>query len=85
MLGGVRPFKSRKSCAFPHEWQISIPKRLRDQFGLSQDAEVEITPTARGLLIQKQSEEQHPVDRASGILDCICNVDRHLEEIRWSA
>ena len=34
--------------------QITIPKRLRDQFGLNQDAEVEITPTARGLLIQNR-------------------------------
>ncbi len=62
--------------------QITIPKRLRDQFGLSQDAEVEITPTARGLLIQKQTAEQHPVDRVCGILDGICDVDEYLEEIR---
>ena len=62
--------------------RITIPKRLQDQFGLCQDAEVEITPTARGLLIQKQSAGQHPVDRVYGILDGICDVDEYLEEIR---
>ena len=62
--------------------QITIPKRLRDQFGLSQDAEIEITPTARGLLIQKQTTAQHPFDRVCGILDAICDVDEYLEEIR---
>ena len=62
--------------------QITIPKRLRDQSGLSQDAEVEITPTARGLLIQKKSAAEHPVDRVRGILDGICDVDEYLEEIR---
>ena len=40
--------------------QITIPKRLRDQFGLNQDAEVEITPTAQGLLIQKQTAGAAP-------------------------
>ena len=62
--------------------QITIPKRLRDQFGLNQDAEVEITPTAQGLLIQKQTAGRHPVDRVCGILDGICDVDKYLEEIR---
>lgn len=62
--------------------QITIPKQLRDQFGLSQDGEVEITPTARGLLIQKKTAAQHPVDRVCGILDGICDVDKYLEEIR---
>jgi AbrB family looped-hinge helix DNA binding protein len=62
--------------------QITIPKRLRDQFGLNQDAEVEITPTAQGLLIQKQTAAQHPVDRVCGILDGICDVDEYLEKIR---
>jgi AbrB family looped-hinge helix DNA binding protein len=62
--------------------QITIPKRLRDQFGLYENAEVEITPTARGLLIQKHTEEQHPVDRVCGILDGISDVDNYLEEIR---
>ncbi len=62
--------------------RITIPKRLRDQFGLNQDAEIEITPTAQGLLIQKQAQAQHPVDRVCGILDGICDVDKYLEEIR---
>ena len=62
--------------------QITIPKRLRDQFDLNQDAEVEITPTSQGLLIQKQTAAQHPVDRVRGLLDGICDVDEYLEEIR---
>ena len=62
--------------------QITIPKRLRDQFGLNQNVEVEITPTAQGLLIQKQTAAQHPVDRVSGILDSISDVDEYLEDLR---
>ena len=65
--------------------QITIPKRLRDRFGLKKDVEVEITATERGLLIQKRSAAQHPVERVSGILDSVdgaLDVDRYIEEIR---
>ncbi len=62
--------------------QITIPKRLRDRFGMSQDVEVEITPTEDGLLIQKRTASKHPVDRVSGILDGVVDVDQYIEEIR---
>ena len=62
--------------------QITIPKRFRDRFGMNKDVEVEITPTEHGLLIQKRSAAQHPVERVSGILDGAFDVDRHIEEVR---
>ena len=62
--------------------QITIPKRLRDRFGMNKDVEVEITPTEHGLLIQKRSAAQHPVERVSGILDEAFDVDQYVEEIR---
>ena len=63
--------------------QITIPKRLRDRFGLNQDVEVEITPTENGLLIQKRTTARHPVERVSGILDDRAfGIDEYVEEIR---
>ncbi len=69
--------------------QITIPKRLRDQFGMHHNVEVEITPTDEGLLIRKCTDRQHPVDRVSGILDRLggpaipfTSVDEYIEEIR---
>ena len=62
--------------------QITIPKRLRDRFGMHRDVEVVITPTANGLLIQKSATAQHPVERIYGILDSDGNTDEYLEEIR---
>ena len=62
--------------------QITIPKRLRDRFGMSKDVEVEITPTEQGLLIQKRAAAKHPVERISGILDASVDVDQYIEEIR---
>ena len=62
--------------------QITIPKRFRDRFGMNRDVEVEITPTEHGLLIQKRSAAQHPVERISGILDGDFDVDQYIEETR---
>ncbi len=62
--------------------QITIPKRLRDRFGMYKDVEVEITATENGLLIQKRTMAEHPVERISGILGDAIDVDRYIEEIR---
>ena len=62
--------------------QITIPKRLRDRFGMHHDVEVEITPTEQGLLIQKRATAQHPVERIYGILDIGSDTDGYIEEIR---
>ena len=62
--------------------QITIPKPLRDRFGMNHKVEVEITPTERGLLIQKRKDEDHPVDRISGILERDFTTDEYMAEIR---
>ena len=62
--------------------QITIPKVLRDRFGLNHNVEVEITPTSKGLLIHKRTATEHPVERVYAILGRAGNTDEYLEEIR---
>ena len=67
--------------------QITIPKALRDRFGLHHDVEVEISATEQGLLIRKRTAAEHPVDRVYGILGAGAlgegvSVDDYIEEIR---
>ena len=63
--------------------QITIPKHLRDRFGMHHNVEVEVSPTDRGLLIQKRTALAHPVDRIVGILDgADFDIDEYIEEIR---
>ena len=67
--------------------QITIPKHLRERFGMHRDVEVEIMPTDTGLLIRKRVDSRHPVDRVAGILgkDALgegVSVDDYIEEIR---
>ena len=67
--------------------QITIPKHLRERFGMNHNVEVEISPTEQGLLIRKRTTAEHPVDRVYGILgrDALgegVSVDDYIEEIR---
>ena len=67
--------------------QITIPKSLRDRFGMHQNVEVEISATRQGLLIRKRAATQHPVDQVYGILgkDALgegVGIDEYIEEIR---
>ena len=62
--------------------QITIPKRLRERFGLNHNVEVELTPTEGGLLIHKQTAARHPVEQVYAILDSGEDTDSYIEEIR---
>ncbi len=67
--------------------QITIPKHLRERFGMNHNVEVEVSPTEQGLLIRKRTVAEHPVDRVYGILgrDALgegVSVDDYIEEIR---
>ncbi len=69
--------------------QITIPKRLRDRFGMNHNVEVEIVAADNGLLIRKRTAAEHPVDRVYAILgrgksaeDLPSNTDEYIETIR---
>ena len=62
--------------------QITIPKGLRDRFGMNHNVEVEITPTSKGLLIHKRTAAEHPVERVYAILGRGGDTNEYLEEIR---
>lgn len=63
--------------------QITIPKAMRDRFGMHHNVEVEISPTEQGLLIKKRTAAMHPVERVAGILDGAgFDIDEYIEEIR---
>ncbi len=67
--------------------QITIPKPLRDRYGMNHNVEVDITPTEHGLLIRKRAAAEHPVERVYGILGRGAlgqgvSVDDYIDEIR---
>ena len=66
--------------------QITIPRRLRERYGMNYDVE-STSPQRSGLLIRKKTTAEHPVDRVYGILGSGAlgdgvSVDDYIEEIR---
>ena len=43
--------------------QITIPRPLREQYGLHAGDEVEFIPRGDGIFMRKRVESDHPVDR----------------------
>ena len=62
--------------------QVTIPKTLRDRFGMNPNVEVEIIPTQDGLLIQKRTTSIHPVDRIYGIVARGGCTDEYVDGLR---
>jgi len=62
--------------------QITIPKPIRDRFGLYKDVEVEIMATDTGILLRKRSLAEHPVDKVLGILNRPSDTNSYIEKVR---
>ena len=62
--------------------QVTIPKALRERFGMNHNVEVEMTPTPKGILIQKRTAAEHPVDSVYALLGDGGSTDDFLDEIR---
>lgn len=62
--------------------QVTIPRALRDQFGLNHNVEIEITPNDQGLLIRNRTTAEHPVERVYGMIGKQWTTATYIEEIR---
>lgn len=64
--------------------QITIPKRIRDQYGLHKNTEVEVTADENGIHVTKRVGKEHPIDKIRGILRLkdAQSVDEYIEDIR---
>jgi len=62
--------------------QLTIPKDLREKYGLLPNIEVELIPENSGLLIQKKVRHTSPIKRVYGILKKNISSDDLIEEMR---
>ena len=64
--------------------QITIPKHLRDRFGLQKDTEVDVVVEDGVIVLRKRTHGVHPVEQVRGIIKLryANTVDEYIEEIR---
>lgn len=61
---------------------ITLPKKLRERFGITREVEVEAVETAEGILIRKKTRADDPISKWRGALSGPADVDAYIEEIR---
>jgi AbrB family looped-hinge helix DNA binding protein len=74
--------KEKKNMKIGERGQVTIPKYIREKYGLLPNIEVEFIPEKTGVLIVKKNYEKSPVEKVFGILKKNENTDRYLEAIR---
>ena len=62
--------------------QITIPKKLREKYGLQSNTEVEFLPVKDGLLLVKKASVKSPFREVYGILNKNIRTDDYIDEIR---
>ncbi|MBW2039158.1 MAG: AbrB/MazE/SpoVT family DNA-binding domain-containing protein [Deltaproteobacteria bacterium] len=62
--------------------QVTIPKKLRDRYGLNAEVEIDFVPDEDGIRIIKRAAASHPIREVFGILNRPSEVDTYIEEIR---
>ena len=61
--------------------QVTVPKAIRQRFGLMPGVEVQFLPKGNHVILEKVIN-QHPLDKVYGILGNSQQTDRFLEELR---
>ena len=62
--------------------QVTIPKKMRERYGLLPQIEIEFVEENSGLLIKKKLLHTSPVDKVYGILKKNASTDDYIEAIR---
>lgn len=61
--------------------QVTIPKHIREQYGLLPNIEVDFIETENGVLIKKSAPE-NPVRKIYGVLKNPSSTDNYIETVR---
>ena len=62
--------------------QITIPKKIREKYGLTPNMEVSFVEEEQGVLIRKKGPHTSPVREAFGVLRKKGSSDKFIEDIR---
>jgi AbrB family looped-hinge helix DNA binding protein len=62
--------------------QVTIPKKMREKYGLLPQIEIEFVEEKSGILLTKMVRHKSPVDKVYGILKKDASTDDYIESIR---
>ncbi len=62
--------------------QVTIPKKLRDRYGITPATDLEFIPRPEGILLVKRLGGRSPFREMFGILNNESNTDEYIEAVR---
>jgi len=62
--------------------QVTIPKDVREKYGLLPNIEVEFVPEESGVLLRKRAHRASPVEKVYGILNKKSKTDDIIDALR---
>ncbi len=62
--------------------QVTIPKKLREKYGIYKNTEVDFVPEEDGLLLKKRKTDPDQHREVFGILQKNTRTDAYIEKIR---
>ncbi len=62
--------------------QVTIPKEIREKYGLLHQIEVDFVLQKNGVLLRKKTRHVNPVEQVYGILGKTDRTDPYIESIR---
>lgn len=62
--------------------QVTIPKKLRERYGITTATELEFIPRPEGILLVKRLGGRSPFREMFGILNNESDTDQYIEAIR---
>ena len=62
--------------------QVTIPKAIRERFGLSKGTKLEFETTPEGITIRRRRTDRDPVWRVFGKLNKGVDTDQFIRELR---
>jgi bifunctional DNA-binding transcriptional regulator/antitoxin component of YhaV-PrlF toxin-antitoxin module len=61
---------------------VTVPKHLRERYGLGPNVDVEFVADEKGLILKKKAKGHDPVSKWRGVLRTPLDVDAYIEEVR---
>ena len=62
--------------------QVTIPKDIRERYGLMPNIEVEFVPAESGVLLRKRARRASPIEKVYGILNKKSKTDDIIDALR---
>ena len=72
----------KRKMQINEEGQITIPGRMREDYGITPDVEIDCVRADEGILVQRRKPGTHPLNNIRGVRKLGMSVDEYMDIVR---